>query len=129
MASVLKVLIHSENSEFPTEKRYDPNIKVADLKKRLELITGANHSTMKLTAFIEDEQIGDLEDNNKSLADYLGEKLNELPSLKFVVKDDHAKEILDGDLPKYEISEEKYKERQDTARNFIKEIREKQEKN
>lgn len=129
MAAVLKVIIHSDLSEFPTEKRYDPNIKVGELKKKLELITGADHSSMKVTAFVGDKQIAELDNNDNSLADYLDKETAEQPIIKLVVKDDQVKEILSGDVPKYEISEEKYLERQNNARNFVKEVRGKQEKN
>lgn len=129
MAAVLNVVIYSDLSEFPTEKRYDPNIKVSELKKKLELITGANHSSMKIKASIENEQLGELDNNDKTLADYVGAKLNhELPTVKLVVEDDQAKELLSGDVPKYNISEEKYQEREDSARKFIRETRERQEK-
>lgn len=125
MAAILKVIIHSEINEFPTEKRFDPNIKVGELKKKLELITGANHSSMKVTAFNGDEQIGELDNNDKSVADYIDQKPGEQLTLKLVVKDDQVKEILCGDVPKYEIDEEKYLERENNARKFINEVREK----
>lgn len=125
MASVVKVLIHSEISEFPTEKRYDPNIQVSELKKKLELITGANHKTMKVTLHISEENLVELSDDEKTLSNYLGDNVTNETSFKLVVQDDQAKDLLSGDVPKYTISEEKYESRPNTARNFIKEVREK----
>ena len=126
-SNVVSVSIHSDASEFPTEKRYDPEIKILDLKKKLELITGATHTTMKVTLFIDDKEIGEMSNNDETLAHYMGSQANKDQAVKFVVKDEHSALILnqDGDAPKFVISEDKYLQRPDNARNFIKEMREK----
>ena len=126
MASVFNVTIYSDISEFPVEKRYDSNIIISELKKKLELITGANHTSMKITLSVDDKQIGELDNDNETLGHYLGEQVNKDSALKFVVKDEQPSDLLSGDVPKYTISEERYLERENNVRNFIKEIREKQ---
>lgn len=126
MASVLKVTIYSEISEFPTEKRYDPSIKISELKKKLELITGANHQTMKISMSIDDKEIGQLDKDDETLAYYVGEQVGQDSTLKLVVKDEQPSDLLSGDVPKYTISEAKYLERQNNVRDFIKQTREKQ---
>lgn len=124
MAGVVTVSIHSDTSEFPTEKRYDPNIQILELKKKLELITGADHTSMKITMFLDDKEVGPLENNDQSLAHYLGEQANKDAAIKLVVKDEQPSLILQGgDTPKFVISEDKYLQRPDNARNFIKEMK------
>lgn len=125
MSTVYNVSIHSDISEFPTEKRYDSNIKISELKKKLELITGANHSTMKVSLIVGDKDIGSMDDNDQTLGYYAGKSDTQEQSLKLVVKDEQVTDLLNGDVPKYTISEEKYLERKNTARSFIKELREK----
>lgn len=125
-SSVVTVSIHSDASEFPTEKRYDAGINILELKKKLELITGASYTSMKVTILIDDKEVGVLTKNENTLADYLGEHLGKGVSVKLVVKDEHSSLILQGgDTPKFVISEDKYLQRPNNARNFIKEMREK----
>jgi hypothetical protein len=125
-SNVVNVTIQSDASEFPTEKRYDSNIKVSELKKKLELITGANHTSMKVTLSVDDKEVGLLSNNDETLAHYLGDQLKKDSSVKLLVKDEQPSLILQGgDTPKFVISEDKYLQRPNNARNFIKEMREK----
>lgn len=123
MASVFDVKIHSDFSEFPVEKRFDVNIKISELKEKLELITGANHTTMKIFLSIGEKEIGELLNNDESLVKYVGDQYSQSSVLKLVVKDEESSNVLDGDVPKYNIDDEKYLARQNNARNFIKEVR------
>lgn len=125
MASVVNVTIHSEISEFPTEKRYDRSIKISDLKKKLELITGANHKSMKITMSLGEKDKIELSNDDETLAFYLGTELSKDSDVKIYVKDEQPSLLLEGDVPKYTISEEKYKERSNNVREFIKQTREK----
>lgn len=125
MSVIYNTSIHSDISEFPTEKRYDSSTKVSELKKKLELITGANHASMKVTLFIGEEEICTLDNDEETLGHYATLNNNHSSSIKLVVKDELSSNPLDGDVPKYTISEEKYTERKNNVRNFIKELREK----
>lgn len=125
MSTIFNVTIHSDISEFPTEKRYDAGVKVSELKKKLELITGDNHATMKITVSVGDKEIAVLDDNDKTLGQYVGDQVASDSLLKLTVKDDQASKLLSGDAPKFTISDEKYQQRPNNARNFIKEMREK----
>lgn len=122
---IVNVTIHSEISEFPTEKRYDSEIQISELKKKLELITGANHKTMKISLSVGDKK-ADIDDDNQTLAHFIGQEVTDGMNIVFEVKDDQMKELLSGDVPKYTISDDKYKERPDNVRDFIKQTREKQ---
>lgn len=126
MASVLTVSINSNLSEYPTEKRYDKNIIISELKKKLELITGANHLTMKIHLQLDDKQSVELSNDSETLGHYVDQLDCKDVILKLIVNDDQNSNILSGDTPKYTIPEEKYQSRSDTARNFIKQVREKQ---
>lgn len=125
------VSIHSDTFEFPTEKRYDSNTKVIDLKKKLELITGVNYKTMKLNIFIGDKDIGLLSKDDDTLAEYLkNEQVTKDTVLKLCVKGEQPSLILTGgDTPKFTISDEKYVQRPNNARDFIKQMREKRMSN
>lgn len=123
MASVVNVCIHSEISEFPTEKRYDPKIKISELKEKLELITGANHKTMKIIMTVEDKPEVELSNNDETFAHYLGQGVTKETTVKLKVHDDQAAGLLQGDVPKLTISEEKYQQRSN-VREFIKQKRE-----
>lgn len=125
MTSIINVSIHSDLSEFPTEKRYSSDTKVSELKKKLELITGANHTSMKIMAAFTDTQQIELANDEETLAHYVGEHAKEGTTINLIVKDDRATDPLSGDVPKYTIDDAKYLERKDNARNFIKELREK----
>lgn len=125
MASVVSVSIQSNLSEFPTEKRYDTSIKVSELKEKLELITGANHKTMKVSLRIDDLELGQLDNDDETLGHYIGEHSGKETTFILTVKDDESSPILTGDIPKYTISEDKYLERKNNARDYIKELREK----
>lgn len=125
-AKVITLSIQSDSREFPTEKRYDPNINVLELKKKLELITGAIHTSMIVTLSVDDKEIGTLDKNDETLAHYLGDTLQTGSVFKLVVKDQQPSVIPnEGDVPKFVLGEEEYSKRQDTARNFIKEMRQK----
>ena len=125
-ANVVTVSIQSDFNEFPAEKRYDPNINILELKKKLELITGAIHTSMIVTLYKDDKEIGTLANNNETLAHYLGEASQSGSVLKLVVKDQQPSLIpKEGDVPKFVLGEEEYSKRSDTARNFIKELRQK----
>lgn len=125
--SVVTVSIQSDASEYPTEKRYDPNIKIGELKKKLELITGADHTSMKVTLIVDDKDVGVMANGDETLGHYLGIGAARKDStLKLIVKDEQPSLILQGgDTPKFVISEDKYLQRPNNARNFIKEMREK----
>lgn len=126
MASYFNVSIYSALSEFPTEKRFPKEIKIKELKEKLELITGADHKTMTIELSIEDKPAVNPDDNEQTLAHYIGEISSTDTTVKLVVKDDSVKDLLAGDVPKVTISEEKYASRPDNVRNFIKEMKEKQ---
>lgn len=126
--SIFKVTIYSEISEFPTEKRYDAGINILELKKKLELITGANYLTMKVSLSIGDEEIGELADNDKTLSDCVGDRATPDAVLKLTVKDGDSSKIFSGDAPKFNLSEEKYLQRSNNARDFIKEMRAKRQR-
>jgi len=123
--NMITVSIESDLNQFPTERRFDPQTKILELKKKLELITGANHTSMKVILYVDDKEVTELANDAETLAHFLGEQGSK--NVKLVVKDENPSLILtqEGDAPKYVISEDKYLQRPNNARNFIKEMREK----
>lgn len=126
MANYISVSIHSQVSDVPTEKRYPSEIKINDLKEKLELITGANHKTMTVELSIDDKPAVALEDDERTLVHYVGQVPPKETHVKLIVKDDSSMDLLAGDVPHATISEENYVKRPN-ARDFIKQLREKKE--
>lgn len=126
MTTLVSAEIVTNDSEFPVERRFDVNQEIGKLKEKLEPITGANHQTMTVSLSVGGEEIGELKDSSKTLAEYLGEKLSiEKLKIKLTIKDDQSTSLFEGDVPKYEISEENYSQRSNNARNFINEMKKK----
>lgn len=126
MVSYINVSIHSNLSEFQSEKRFPPEIKINELKEKLELITGANHKTMSIELSLDDKPVVTLDDDDQTLVHYVGSIPSKETLVKLFVKDESSKDLLSGDVPKLTISEEKYASRPDNVRNFIKEMKNKQ---
>ena len=65
---VVTVFITSNITSFTSEKKFDKSLTIADLKSKLELITGGNSGSMNITAFTkEDKLICELSDPNAML--------------------------------------------------------------
>lgn len=117
MSSIL-LKITSDVSSFPVEKRFPLNIKIGDLKTKLELITGACHSTMGIKLFINDKQICDLNDDEKTLEKYL---TNEDRNIRLHVNDVSLKPGEFDDLSrvkKFELDDETYEHKNESLRKF-----------
>ena len=67
----VNVFISSNITSFTSEKRFDKSLTVADLKSKMELITGGTAGGMKITAFDKDDKfICDLSDANALLGSF-----------------------------------------------------------
>ena len=114
----LNVFISSNITSFTSEKRFDKSLTVADLKSKLELITGAT-SAMNLTAFDkEDKLICQLGDINALLGSF---PLDD--GVRIHVEDNSkAKGEFENtaNVEKFELSKEEYNKREDTVAAFLK---------
>ncbi|XP_064486142.1 tubulin-specific chaperone B-like [Ornithodoros turicata] len=115
-------VIATDGTEVLREKRFPTTITVANLKMRLELITGASTNSMQLELRRADGTVAaTLEDN--------GARLESLPvanGLTLYVSDPHLNHCNFQDPPfneRHRISEELYNQRTDTARRFLQGLR------
>ena len=114
----LNVFISSNITSFTSEKRFDKSLTVADLKSKLELITGAT-SGMKLTAFDkEDKLICELSDNNALLGSFPlddGVRIHVEDNSKMKGEFENT-----ANVDKFELTKEEYNKREDTVAAFLK---------
>ena len=67
----VNVFISSNITSFTSEKKFDKSLTIADLKSKLELITGGNSGSMDITAFTkEDKLICEISDPNAMLGSF-----------------------------------------------------------
>ena len=67
----VNVFISSNITSFTSEKKFDKSLTIADLKSKLELITGGNSGSMHITAFTkEDKLICEISDPNAMLGSF-----------------------------------------------------------
>nr|CAG4650491.1 EOG090X0DT2 [Sida crystallina] len=116
--STVNVFISSSVTTFVAEKRYPKDISIADLKGKLELITGANSASMKLEVYNKEKQFVCAMTNDNAL---LG---------SFPVDDDMTIHVIDSQLKKgefedvskvkkFELTEEDYSKRSDSVKAFM----------
>ena len=110
--------IQTNDATNITERRFPSNISIEDLKCRLELITGASTSTMKLLFKDTNGQLIGNGCDDKLLGDYLlpgGEQ-----RLRLYVTDPEANKFSDNNnVKKFELSDEEYSKRNDSVRSFM----------
>lgn len=120
---IVNVRLTSTLSSFESKGRFNRGITIAELKGKLEMIVGASASCMDLELFSVSDQFLQKLDNNEAL---LG---------SFPVDDDCRIHVIDrsggqlGDftdvsqVEKFELSDDAYEKRSDSARSFMKKQR------
>lgn len=115
--SVVTVNVSSSLNSFGSERRFQKNLQIKDLKDKLVLLTGASVSTMKLELFNKEDKLVCPLDNDEAL-------LGSYPiddGMRIHVKDPSAKvgEFEDvSKVEKFEISADEYEKRADSVRAF-----------
>lgn len=119
----VNVLISNSGNGHASEKRFARGITVADLKGKLELITGVSAATMEV--FVHDEKRGgavvcSLSDDSALLGSYPVDS-----GMRLHVKDTSGKASAFDDemlskVEKFELSQEQYSKRTDTVQAFLK---------
>ena len=116
---LVNVFITSNVASFTSEKRFDKSLSVAELKSKLEMITGGSASTMKISAFTkEDKFICKLEDNNALLGSHPiddGCRLHIQDETRAVGEFENT-----AGVEKFELSKEEYNAKEDTVAAFLK---------
>ncbi|XP_013417540.1 tubulin-folding cofactor B [Lingula anatina] len=115
--SVVNVTVSSNINSFGTERRFPKDIPIAELKMKLELLTGASSATMKLEAYDKDDKLVCAMDNDAAM-------LGSYPvddGMRIHVKDTAhtVGEFEDvSKVEKFELTEEEYANRTDSVRAF-----------
>ena len=119
--AMLKLIITSSALNINSEKRYSPDLTVRQLKEKLEMVVGANPDNMILQhkdaegAVLCTLQPDDLKIGKFDLANYSNVHVVDTQPNQGVVAALNA--VSNGsnvNVPKYEISEEQYKKRDNT---------------
>jgi tubulin-folding cofactor B len=120
---MISIEITTNDNSFINERRFPSNIRISDLKSRLELITGASHSTMKLELLSQNNTlIAYLDDNQRQLNSYLSDYQNN--KIRIHVIDNNIIVGQSDDLSrvqKFELSREEYEKKRDSVLAFKKE--------
>lgn len=112
---VLEIQINNGNDII--ERRFPSEIKMEELKNRLELITGASASTMELIFSDTSGNLIDNYDNNKCLQDFIRPGAEN--RLRLNVKGSEIVQLDDlSNVPRYVMSNDKYSERNDSLLAF-----------
>jgi tubulin-folding cofactor B len=119
---MISIEIITNDNPLISERRFASNIRIGELKSRLELITGASHSTMKLELLSQNNTLIDyLDDNERQLNSYLSDNQNKI---RIHVIDSNIIVGQSDDLSrvqKFELSPEEYESRRDSVLAFKKE--------
>ncbi|KAJ8920502.1 hypothetical protein NQ315_005371 [Exocentrus adspersus] len=100
-----------------SEKRFPKSLNIADLKAKLELMTGGNCNTMQVEAYTKDNQLlCKLDDNNALLGSY---PLDNGMRLHVIDQFQIRNELDLGNEPKFELTDEEYAKKSDSVRAFL----------
>lgn len=117
--SSVNVYITSNCNSFQSEKRFNKDITVADLKSKLELITGASALSMKISVIDDktDKTVCELSSDSALLGSYpidSGHRLQVDDPTRS--KDDFENT---AGIEKYEMTAEDYSKRTNTVKSFL----------
>lgn len=113
----LDILVTSNINSFGTQRRFPTDLKICELKQKLELITGASSSTMELQLLDDKNQlVSKLSDGNSLLSSY---DLANAKILHVVDSSHQTGEFEDlSKVKKFELSDDDYSKRGETFRAF-----------
>lgn len=119
---VIDILVTSSINSFGTQRRFPTDLKIGDLKQKLELLTGASTGTMELQLLNDKEEIvSKLVDDSATLGSY---PLDSVKILHVIDTFHQAGEFEDvSKVKKFELSEEEYLKRGETVRAFKEKLR------
>jgi len=114
---MLDILVTSNINSFGTQRRFPIDLKVYDLKEKLELLTGASAPSMELQLLDDKNQlISKLSDDNSILSSY---NLSNVKVLHVIDSSHQAGEFEDlSKVEKFTLSDEQYSKRGETFRAF-----------
>nr|CAG4641210.1 EOG090X0DT2 [Eulimnadia texana] len=116
--SVVHVFITSSSTSFTAEKKFPKSTTIAELKGKLELITGASTHGMVLEVYDKhDKKVCALSNDEAMLGSYPiddGMKIHVIDTLH---KKGEFEDV--SRVQKFELSEEEYSQRSDTVKAFL----------
>ncbi|MCL4130027.1 UNVERIFIED_CONTAM: hypothetical protein GTU68_032872 [Idotea baltica] len=117
-APMVNVKVSSNINSFLAEKRFDKSLTIADLKGRLELITGGSAGCMQLSLFDDkDNPVGPLNNDSALLGSY---PVEENYRIHVVDNSKRVGEFEDlSKVKKFELSQEEYAKKQNSVRSFL----------
>lgn len=115
--SNVTIYVTSSSNSFGTERRFQKDLSIAELKNKLELLTGSQACNMKLELYSKDNKLLSKIDNNDALFGSYpvddGCRLHVIdPSVKLGEFEDLSK------VEKYEMKDDDYAKRTDSVRAF-----------
>ena len=114
---LVNVFITSNCNSFTSEKKFSKDLSVADLKNKLELITGASALSMTLTVFDKkDSKVCALSDGNALLGSFPVDS-----GMRIHVEDlKYRGEFEDPTVKKFEMTPDDYSKRDNTVQSYLK---------
>lgn len=114
-SSVVVNITNSINDVVSFERRFLKDIKIRELKEKLEIITGCSANTMILELYSGDRLINKLGDDNAFLGFYSPQD-----GMRIHVNDKSSSYNLEENVQKFELSDEQYEGRKESLRHFLK---------
>lgn len=106
---------NSQNDVISFEKKFPRDIKIVELKCKLEVITGGSAATMQLHLFNGDKFVVQLTDDDAELGSYPIEN-----NMRLHVIDNFTNLFGDSKVEKFELTDKQYTERRNTVRDYLK---------
>lgn len=113
--SVVVNITNNVNDVVSFERRFAKDLKIRELKEKLEIITGCSATTMLLELYSGDKLINKLTDDSAFLGFYSPQD-----GMRIHVKDKSSSYNLEENVPKFELSDEQYESRRESLRHFLK---------
>lgn len=101
------------------ERHFDRNITIADLKGKLELVTGGNASTMKIEFYTKDNvYVGTCDNDEACLGSYIKHDEMRLHVVDIFAQRKEFEDV--SKVERFELSSEEYSKRAGTVKSFLK---------
>jgi len=118
-ADMVNVFITSNITMMRSEKRFPKSLIIAELKNKLEMITGASSASMKISVFNKDDkEVCSLNDDSKMLGSYPvdnGHRLEVTDNSKVAGEFENT-----AGVDKFELTKEEYGNKRDTVQAYLK---------
>lgn len=118
-ADMVNVFITSNITMMRSEKRFPKSLIIAELKNKLEMITGASSASMKISVFNKDDkEVCSLNDDSKMLGSYPvdnGHRLEVTDNSKSAGEFENT-----AGVDKFELTKEEYGNKRDTVQAYLK---------